>query len=200
MKNTILTSLFLLFFIKTLAQDFKIPDFNFRYEVEGLNIYLDRLKIKDEQALIIKMGVSSHWTEGEYADFLVFENDGNVTFYECFFPNDLQKKQKIKKQRIKKSKRKFYWDFLSNSHKRGRFSLKRKKLNITTKPNGDDTFSRLVISDGRDYTIKIIQGSKYISYSTYEPKTFIEQKYPGWEERKKFMNLRKDINDLIQKY
>ena len=200
MKNCLLLIGFLIFSGKLLSQEFKIPNIEFKNKTEGLNTYINLLKINDEQALIIKIGSSSYWSKGLYSDFLVFENDGNVSFYECFFPLDTNKKQKIKKKRIRKSKRKFYWNFLSNSYKNNRFSIVKSMLNITSKSNGDGTSTMISVSDGANYSPEITQGNKYSAFSTYSPNTFIEKKFPGWKERKKLVELTKDIYDLIKKY
>ena len=200
MKNCLLIIGFLIFSGKLLSQEFKIPKIEFKNKTEDLNTYINLLKIKDKQALIIKIGSSSYWSKGLYSDFLVFENDGNVSFYKCFFPLDTNKKQKIKKKRIRKSKRKFYWNFLLNSNKNNRFSIIKSMLNITSKSNGDGTNSVISVSDGGNYSIEITQGNKYSTYSTYSPDTYIKKKFPGWKERKKLVELTNDIYDLIEKY
>jgi len=200
MKNCLLLIGFLIFSGKLLSQEFKIPKIEFKNKTEDLNTYITLLKIKDEQALIIKIGSSSYWSKGLYSDFLVYENDGNVSFYKCFFPIDTNKKQKIKKKRIRKSKQKFYWDFLLNSNKNNRFSIVKSMLNITSKSNEDGTNSVISVSDGGNYSLEITQGNKYSTYSTYSPNTYIKKKFPGWKERKKLVELTKDIYDLIEKY
>ena len=189
-----------MFIGKLFSQEAKIPKIEFKNKTEDLNTYINLLKIKDEQALIIKIGSSSYWSKGLYSDFLVFENDGNVSFYKCFFPFDTNKKQKIKKERIRKSKRKFYWNFLSNANQNNRFSLVKSMLNIRSKSNGDGTSSMISVSDGANYSLEITQGNKYSAFSTYSPDTFIKEKFPGWKERKKLVELTKDIYDLIEKY
>ncbi len=90
-----------------------------------------------------------------YSDFLVFENNGKVTFYECFFPIDINKKQKIKKKKIRKPKRKFYWNFLLDCIKNKRFSIIKSKLNITSKSNEDGTSTMVSVSDGVNYLLEI---------------------------------------------
>ena len=189
-----------MFIGKLFSQEAKIPKIEFKNKTEDLNTYINLLKIKDEQALIIKIGSSSYWSKGLYSDFLVFENDGNVSFYKCFFPLDTNKKQKIKKERIRKSKRKFYWNFLSNANQNNRFSIVKSMLNIRSKSNGDGTSSMISVSDGANYSLEITQGNKYSAFSTYSPDTFIKEKFPGWKERKKLVELTKDIYDLIEKY
>jgi hypothetical protein len=58
----------------------------------------------------------------------------------------------------------------------------------------------IAVSDGANYSLEITQGCAYSAYSTYSPETYIEEKYPGWEERKKLVDLTKDIYNLIAKH
>ncbi|MCH2032327.1 MAG: hypothetical protein MK202_02310 [Tenacibaculum sp.] len=199
MKKTFVI-IFFSIFIKSFTQEYKIPQFNFKSTTDKLNTYISLLKIKDKQALIIKIETSSYWLKGLFSNFLVFENNGKVTFYECFIPPDFEKKLKINKRKIRKSKRKFYWDFLQNCFKNDRFSIVQSKLNIRSKPNKDGTKSVMVISDGTTYSLEITQGNKFSAYETYSPTTFIEIKFPGWKERKKIVDLMNDIYNLIEKH
>lgn len=200
MKNQLAIILFLTIFGKLFSQHLEIPEIDFTTETENINPYIELLNIKDEQALIIKIGNSDYRSDGLQNNFLVFQNDGKIVFYECFFPYE-NDKERIKKRQIPKSKRKLYWDFLTDCVDNNRFSFVNHKLNITERYNQDGTVSIIYNSHGGvDYYIEIAQGNKYSAYSSYSPESYIQSKFPGWEEREKFVDLIKDIYKLTKKY
>ena len=72
----ILSILLLLIGIAPLfSQEYAIPEIDWQGKTDEKNHYTDLLKLKDENALIIKIGYSSYWLKGEYSDLLVYQND-----------------------------------------------------------------------------------------------------------------------------
>ena len=170
------------------SQDWKIPKIDWHGQTETENVYIDLLKLKDRNSLIVKVGYSSYWSKGINLEFIVYQNDGKVKRYIVYQPNSTNLKTKIKHKRIKKAEYKYYWNYLNDCVIKNKLKIDKSKLNITQKEE-KGTVVVMSISDGANYHFQITQGKNYIAYSSYEPKSFIEDKFPGWEERQKLVDL-----------
>lgn len=170
-------------------------------QTETENVYIDLLKLKDRNSLIVKVGYSSYWSKGINSEFIVYQNDGKVKRYIVYQPNSTDLKTKIKRKRIRKSEYSYYWDFLNECVKNDKLEIDKSQLNINQK-EGKEKGTVIVksISDGADYHFQITQGKNYIAYGSYEPKSFIEDKFPGWKERQKLVELMNGFEKLTQKY
>jgi hypothetical protein len=182
------------------SQEYKIPLINFDQEIATQNEYIKVLKLEDKNALIIKESYYSFWTKGIAAHFLVFQNDGKVLKYEAFFPSQKKFEIKIKNQKLNQKKIKPYWQFLNECVANDRFKIQKEKLNIIEKPIGDSIVETRNFTEGLTYEIEIVQNNKQLKYSSYAPKSYIEDEYPGFEERIKLVTLLKDIENLRKKY
>ena len=104
-------------------------------------------------------------------------------------------------KRIKKKEDQYYWSHLNNCIEENKYKIEKSKLNITEKKGEEEgTVITKVISDGADYSFWICQGKDYIAYGSYEPKSFIEDKFPGWKERQKLVDLMSGFEKLTKKY
>ncbi|MFT5149280.1 MAG: hypothetical protein ACI86P_001969 [Flavobacteriales bacterium] len=56
------------------------------------------------------------------------------------------------------------------------------------------------VSHGSDYHFNIFQGKKYITFHSFAPEYYIEEKFPGFEERQKLVDLMNEFQDLIDLY
>jgi hypothetical protein len=192
----------ILVFTNTISfcQEFKIPTIDFDQETPNQNSYIDLLKLEDKNALIIKESYYSFWTKGIAAYFLVYQNDGKIAKYEVFFPSQKKYSTKTKKLKINKNKFKSYWQFINDCADNKRFKIQKDRLNIIEKPVGDSIVETRNFTEGLTYEIEIMQNNKFIKYSSYAPKSYIEDEYPGYEERIKLVSLLKDIENLRKKY
>jgi hypothetical protein len=182
------------------SQEFKIPVIDFDEVLPNQNTYIDILKLEDKNALIIKESYYSFWTKGISAHFLVFQNDGKVIKYEAFFPSQKKFNIKIKNQKLNKKNFKPYWRFLQECVNSERFKIQKNKLNIIEKPISDSIVETRNFTEGLTYEIEIAQNNKQLKYASYAPKSYIEDEYPGYEERIKLVSLLKDIENLRKKY
>ena len=179
--------------IVTFSQEYQIPEIDFHGETENQNVYVNLLKIKDPQALFLKIEHSDH------AKFIVFLNNGKIRQFEVITSNGIGKK-KIRQNRVKSKHYKFYWEFLYNSLNNDRFIIQKEELNKNDKSIGNRQALTLEVSDGTNYSLELTQDKKFLAYSTYEPEAYIKNKVNGFQERQKLMNLISDINKLIKKY
>ncbi len=197
MKTLFLILFFQSFSISLNAQDYKIPAIEFESKSETPN-FTNLLGINDPNCLIMSIGYSGYWQNGTISKFVVFQNDGKILKYDIYFKNGLDKPI-VKKRSLIKKKYKFYWEFLSNHFTKGSFKIDNSKLNIEVKPEEENRVSTLVISDGTLYNFNIYQNVNYISYSSYSPESYIERKFPGYEERQKLVNLVTEFEELYDK-
>tara|TARA_R110001606_G_scaffold156824_1_gene299700 strand:- start:455 stop:1075 length:621 start_codon:yes stop_codon:yes gene_type:complete len=206
MKKIIVYLLILIPLI-SFSQNWQIPEIDWEGKTETENNYVDLLKLKDRNSLIIKIGYSSFWTKGTNSEFIVFKNNGKVKKFVVYQPNSIENKTKIKRKRIKKKDYKYYWECLNNCVQENKFQINKSKLNITEKErktieNGIEivTVERNSINDGTNYHFQICQGKNYKAYGSYAPTIYIENKYPGYEEREKLIDLMNKFEELTKKY
>ena len=193
--------MFLVFSGNSFSQDFKIPKIDWEGKTETENNYVELLKLKDMNSLIVKIGYSSYWTKGQNSEFIVYQNDGKVKRFVVYQPSSPELKTKIKSKRIKKKEYQYYWNHLNNCIEENKYKIDKSKLNINEKKGEEKgTVITKVISDGADYSFWIYQGKNYIAYGSYSPESFIEDEFPGWEERKKLVDLMQGFEKLTKKY
>ncbi|GHC65783.1 hypothetical protein [Ulvibacter litoralis] len=201
MKKSPLIILFLIFSIKIFSQDFKIPKIEWEGKTETENNYVELLKLKENNSLIIKIGYSSYWTKGQNSEFIVYQNNGKVKRFVVYQPNSPKLKVNVKKKNIKKKEYQYYWNHLNNCIEENKYKIEKSQLNIIEKKGKEKgTVITKVISDGADYSFWICQGKNYIAYGSYEPKLFIKDKFPGWKERQKLVDLMSGFEKLTEKY
>lgn len=196
-----LVYILLLIPIISFSQNWTIPKIDWQGETETENNYVDLLKLKDRNSLIIKISYSSYWTKGQNSEFIVYQNDGKVLKFIVYQPNSIELKTKIKRKRIKKKEYEYYWSHLYKIIQENKYIIDKSKLNIVEKKGEEKgTVVRKVVSDGSNYSFWICQEKNYIAYGSYSPKSFIEDKFPGWNERQKLVDLMNGFEKLTQKY
>ena len=183
------------------SQNWTIPEINWEGKTETENNYVGLLGLKDNNSLIVKVGYSSYWSKGVNSEFIVYQNDGRVKRFVVFQPNTPELKTKVTRKRIKKNEYKYYWNFLQECVHDNKFQIDKSKLNITQKIGKEEgTVEMMSISDGASYHFEIYQGKSYTAYGSYEPKSYIENEYPGSEERQKLIDLMNEFEKLTEKY
>jgi hypothetical protein len=129
----ILTYILFLIPILGFSQNWTIPKIDWQGETETENNYVDLLKLKDRNSLIIKIGYSSYWTKGQNSEFIVYQNDGKVLRFIVYQPNSTELKTKIKRKRISRKEYKYYWNHLNDIIQGNKYLIDKSKLNITEK-------------------------------------------------------------------
>ena len=183
------------------SQNWQIPEIDWEGKTEMENNYVDLLKLKDRNSLIVKVGYSSHWTKGLNSEFIVYQNDGKVKRFLVYQPNSTEFKTKVKSKRIRKKHYAYYWNYLQKCVTDNKLKIDKSKLNITEKKGEEKgTVQSMSISDGANYHFEIYQGKSYISYGSYEPETYIKNKYPASKQRQKLIDLMNGFEKLTNKY
>lgn len=182
---------------------YQIPEIAWQEKKETENTYIDLLKIKDRNSLIIKIGYSSYWSKGENIEFIVYQNNGIVKRFVVYQPNSPEFDEKIQQKRVKRNHYRYYWDFLEKCINENLFQIDSKKLNITQKTTIDEdkrTVESIIVSDGVNYQFQICQAKKVINYESYAPKSYIKEAYPGYEERQQLVDIMNQFKQLTKKY
>lgn len=195
MKNFLLIFLFCICVPSAVSQEYKIPAIEFDGKYERPN-YIEILKLKDTNSLIMSIGYSRYWHDGN-SKFIVFQTDGKILKHYVSFKNLLEKPI-LKKKFIAKRKRKFYWKFLNDNFTANKFRIDKSKLNINEKTENGKT-SMMIFSHGSYCNFNIYQNENYTSYSSYSPEAFIREKFPGYEEREKLVQLVTEFEELYDK-
>lgn len=194
----ILTFCLLLINFTSSSQDFKIPKINFDEKSINANDYVKMFNIKDNDCLLIKVGYQIYGADPRYTDyFIIYLNNGNVLKYHVVYG----KPDIIKQIRVKSKERNIYWRFLNDSASNNSFKLDKNKLNSTRIPYDEDSPTRRVvgITDGIGIIFEISQNGQHSMYGSENPRSYIEYKVYGYEERQKLLNLAIDFQNLFSK-
>jgi hypothetical protein len=198
-------SVFILFFLlcvgQSFSQEYSIPQIEWHGKDQTENQYIDLLKLKDKNAVIVKIGYSSYWIKGQVSELIVYQNDGTVKRFLVDQPNSADQKTKVKRKRIKKKHYPHYWKHLQDCIAQGKLKIDKSRLNIDEKEGpqkGSVVYGK--VSDGTTFSFWIYQGCHYIAFGSYAPTAFIEDKYPGYEERQKLVDLMYGFEELTRKY
>ena len=192
MKNLFII-IVLIFSIEVNSQNSSIPNFDLKDSTELQNNYIELLKLKDKNSLIINLSIYKNKTQNSSL-FLVFSNNGKVLRYDVFYPKNQNDKIIIEKRKTKKEDYKRLWSLLNESSLKKRFEIDTTKLNITEYEN-DEGKTKIIYNGnigGLEYQIELIQNHRIRIFKTYEPVWFIKLKVPGYEERQKFLELWND--------
>ena len=196
MKNYFL--LFLLSTFTSFSQEFIFPKIDFKSTSEKPNSYVELLNLEDKNSLILKTSYSSYWYGDTFFYFLVFQSNGKVSKYE--YKLSVNKKIKIVKKKISKKNYKFYWDFLNNCLNENLFDIDYTQLNIVHKPKTGNLVETMTVSDGLQQSFEISKLNEYSAFTTYAADSYIEKKYPGYEERQKLVNLMAKFSFVYENY
>jgi hypothetical protein len=199
--NKILVYILILIPILGFSQNWTIPKIDWQVETETENNYVDLLKLKDRNSLIIKIGYTSYWTKGQNSEFIVYQNDGKVLRFIVYQPNSTELKTKIKRKRISRKEYKYYWNHRNDIIQGNKYLIDKSKLNITEKKGEEEgTMITMSVSDGATYSFWMCQGKNHLAYGSYSPISFIESEFPGWKERQKLVDLMNGFEKLTEKY
>lgn len=181
----------LLFGLSVQSQDFKIPDFKFMMEIGHENPYVELLGLKDKNSLCIKAGnVSSPF-------YLAFQNDGKVFKGTTYI--DIKSKLKIKVEKIKSKEKKFiYYKYLEDLYLKNKLNIDKVALNITKKPLENGKVQIITCSHCSPDVFELIKGNKTTFFGLEMIDKYIEEEFPGLDEKRKFASLLKDFYILIQ--
>lgn len=191
-----------LFPFLTQSQDFEIQESFWQYKVNSQNRYVNLLKLNDSKAIIIKVGYSSYWAQGTDSNFIVYNSDNSIKRFKVFEPYDLKSKVKIRRKRLKKKDYASYHKNLQRSIDANFLNIDKSKLNLQHKTvieDGEEITIRKKVVDGVKYHFEIYQSGRESLFRSYAPRTFIEAKFPGWEHRKKLIELMSYFEELIIK-
>lgn len=125
--------------------------------------------------------------------------DGKIMRFNIYQPSNSEMKTKVKRKRVKQKEYDQYWNHLKNCLAEKKHHINKSQLNIIKKP-GKEKGTMLVksISDGTTYHFGIYQDKNYVANSSYSPKSFIEDKFPGFEERQKLVDLIAGFESLTE--
>ena len=177
------------------SQSAIINGISFEEETKEENRFIEILKLKDKNALIIQIGYSSDPIRGLDSDCIVYLNNGQIKVFKISEPIDARLEPTIQRIKIKKSEYQLYWEFLKTSISKGKLKIDKTKLNHV-----DEVSSTLplTISGGVTYHFRLFQNKKHTTYSCFTPKAFISMKSPGSEEKQRLVDVMKEFENLIK--
>lgn len=202
MKNSLLVAVLLLVFSGySFCQEINIAKIDWEGKTKTENDYVELLDLKDKNALIVKVGYSSYMEKDQDSEFIVYQNDGKVKRFTVYKSTSTDFKTKVLKRKVKSKHYGHYWNYLQECVTENKFKIDKSKLNITEKEGKKRrALQNISLKDGANYHFQVYQGKNYISYGSHEPEAYIENEYPGFEERKKLVDLMNGFEQLAGKY
>ncbi|GGG46883.1 hypothetical protein GCM10010976_17900 [Bizionia arctica] len=174
------------------CQNNQIKEIVFEGETTETNRYVNMLKLKDQNALIIQIGYSSYPIRGLESDLVVYMNNGQVRLYKISEPINDQLETKVKRVGVKKSEYKLFWKFLNTCISQDKFNINKPRLNF------EDANLQQVISGGKTYHFRLYQNKKYITYSCFLPNIDMPLESTGFEEKQRLVALMEDFESIIK--
>jgi hypothetical protein len=208
MKN-ILFFVFAFSVSQSFSQDSLIPKIEWEGVLDSTNQYVDLLKVKDNNSLIVKWSITGDQEIGSSTNYVVFLNNRKVKKYFIYNLRTETLKPKINRKKIKKREYEFYWALLNKCILEKKLHIEESQLNIERRRSAKEidkengTILEIIeggVSHGSDYHFNIFQGKKYITFHSFAPEYYIEEKFPGFEERQKLVDLMNEFQDLIDLY
>ena len=157
------------------------------------------LCIKDTSALILHYNIYTSRAYNYTANYIIFYENGKIELTTTSFDHIENKATRLK---VKGKSRKPFFELLNDIIDSNRYTFNQHQLNIQEKkmidPKENDFQSIPIdISHGATYRIEFIKGNGISSYSTFEPKTYIDADFPGKEERIRFEVLFKELEAVF---
>lgn len=181
MKNILLL---ILIFLTALSysQDFKIPDIKFENELDSTNRYVKQLNLKDQDALILIIGIDNDSSEKGFLNFIIYNNDGSVLKFQITEKHS-NRKQKIIPVSVNKRNYKEYWDYLNNAIAQKKFDFESEAFNTK---NG---VSKL--------TFEITRNKRYTQYYNLREKELFGSNEGLNDQQKRLLALVREISKLF---
>jgi hypothetical protein len=173
MRNLII--LFFLVFNTSYSQDFFhiSKDESYDYAKDG-NKYRNLLNCIDSEALLFKLNNQN---------FIIQKKDG---FYKVYVDED--EKRVISSAKLA-SKEAIECSTILDSLK----SINPKYLDITIDKNG----KVMIVNDGIEYEVNFFKKEYRLTLKSNNPELYIEEKFPHFEERIKFLKSIKKLNEIF---
>lgn len=181
---------FLILFLNSIlySQEFNVSKVPFNYYTGKKSDYYKELKIKHKDAIIFTAGNTSDKIE----KFIVYNKNGSI------------EKLVLKKYTdslitipVSSDEAIMIKNFINDCIEKRWIYIDSEQVN-TSKINADGSNKDgVIIIDGYDDYFNIYQNDKQLILSSYATHTFIENRYYGWQERQKLLNLIEKFNAIF---
>lgn len=175
----IIKLIFLLFFFVSYGQESTFSKYaKADLDYKGRS-YAELLQIENKDVLLLKINEKK---------FIVFEDNIVYRVY-VDFDKEVEKKKILGDEALKSFQ---YLDSLK--------AINPQNLNVTTlnRTDGLNAVESMEIQDGIDYELSLFKNDVMITYLTYAPQGYIEEKFPFYEQRKKLLNSFIYFNSLFK--
>lgn len=168
----------------------KYTDIPFQNTLQSTSPLYKTLHVNDTNALIISVFENSHWHKSLTTKYLIVYPNGKVTKLRLEKSKDGKTKSDLTRKKVKSKECDKYLNWLDSCISNNLFNLDQSLLNTDTKPSDQPgRFSSLQVSDGVYYNFSIHLNRETLHYSAYAPRSYIEENYPGKEDRIKFLEV-----------
>ncbi len=160
------------------------------------NPWISILNLEYDNVETVECVTSDYWVKGNESKLYVYTKTGEVRYFMIFTPPKEEKgKRVIKEKRLKKKQQDYYKDLLKKLRANNFTNIKKSRLNIKQRANGEF----LKISNGTSFRFRYIGYDYYKDFYSYAPQKYVDNRYPGWQERVKLLNLIIDFNKMAKR-
>jgi len=186
------------------SQDSKIPELKWKRTYATYNKYVELLDLKDKEALILNWIIKADLPRYPAKNSIVFLNDGTIKRFRIVHYLDSVSVYPIV---VDSTDFESYWNFLALCDTEEKLHFDQSLLNAkpkctVTKEATHESPTTLKTcesapSHGLSYNLSLYQGKKEQLYRTFAPEYLIPNKFPGYEEKQKLVNLFQALQNLI---
>ena len=158
------------------------------------NPWISILDLEYDKIETVETVISDYWVEGHESKLFIFTQDDGVRYFKIFTPKKGSKgKRVIKEKYLSDKKQDYYTNLLIKLRNNNWTNIDKSKLNLTTKKDG-----ALKVENGPTYRLRYIGHDYYKDFATYAPAKYIDNRFDGWMERVKLLNLVIDFNKMVK--
>lgn len=196
-----LVAILLLFSLTATGQINFVDQVEFTKTTDSTIHVYKKLKIKDTQSAIITISYAGLWTDGQYLDHFIFYPNGKVKYYEEFISRKDENRSFLRKHRLGAECRDSIFKLINHQLTQSKFKYDQDSLSFIPEPiETDSSIIMIPTADGLTYSMSIIQGKRYVIYSSFSPESLIASKSPGYKEKKRFLELYKEFEKIKNCY
>ncbi len=165
-----------------------IPNLELNSKLSAPHELYDQLKMQDSESLLIEFHLSSYWNKKKVLNILYYNIEGAIRYYQIRSPKDSEN-YRVKKIKLNKAKQSEIIEYIMFLTQSGSIDLNPDRLNIRRKPIDEETSKYISVYDGVTYNLSFIQNKGFSKFYSYSPDTYIREKFPGYEERQKLVDI-----------
>lgn len=190
-----------IFLVLTLSSCFlvrksQVPDVEFSRTNSFAQKVNSTLEI-DPTDLVLATSSGNNYSGMFTTYYIVFKSNNKVVVFNSKTRIGHPELSSTEKIRLNKKQSKVFFNQLNQNVESNFYEINTDSLNIMTKPINDSMSYSNNISDGSTYNFWMWKGNRGSVFSSYSPRDFIYENFPGSNHRKNLLRLIKSYVTLV---